>query len=96
MRSVSMLNNATANRFGFIHSETPCFVGRAVAALAGDPDVSRWSGGVVSVARLAEAYGFTDLDGSTPDLAPLIAEKYAAMKSPRASVDWQLAPTPER
>ena len=90
------LNNATAERFGFIHSETPCFVGRAVAALAGDPDVSRWSGGVVSVARLADAYGFTDVDGSTPDLAPFVAEKFAAMKSSHASVDWQLAHTPER
>lgn len=90
------LNNAAAKRFGFIHSETPCFVGRAVAALAGDPDVSRWSGGVVSVARLAEAYGFTDLDGSTPDIAPLLAERLAALKSPHPSVDWQLAHTPER
>jgi NAD(P)-dependent dehydrogenase (short-subunit alcohol dehydrogenase family) len=54
--------NARAKRFGFIHSETPCFVGRAVAALAADPDSARWSGGVYSSFRLSEVYGFTDLD----------------------------------
>ena len=74
-------NNATAKRFGFIHSETPCFVGRAVAALAADPDVARWSGGVTSSWRLSEAYGFTDLDGTRPNIAPVIAEKFAERAS---------------
>jgi NAD(P)-dependent dehydrogenase (short-subunit alcohol dehydrogenase family) len=84
-------NNATARRFGFIHSETPCFVGRAVAALAADPDVARWSGAVTSSWRLADTYGFNDLDGSRPNIAPLIAEKFAASPvRPHASVDWQL------
>ena len=46
--------NAQAKRFGFIHSETPCFVGRAVAALAADPKVARWSGGVYSSWGLSE------------------------------------------
>jgi NAD(P)-dependent dehydrogenase (short-subunit alcohol dehydrogenase family) len=83
--------NATARRFGFIHSETPCFVGRAVAALAADPDVARWSGGVTSSWRLAETYGFTDLDGTRPNIAPLIAEKFATTpETPRAAVAWQL------
>jgi NAD(P)-dependent dehydrogenase (short-subunit alcohol dehydrogenase family) len=87
--------NATARRFGFIHSETPCFVGRAVAALAADPGVARWSGGVTSSWRLSEAYGFTDLDGTRPNIYPLIAEKFAnASESPRASVDWQLSTAP--
>jgi hypothetical protein len=52
---------------GFEESETPHFVGRAVAALAGDPDVHRWTGQSLSSLELAREYGFTDLDGSQPD-----------------------------
>ncbi|MFG2710590.1 SDR family oxidoreductase [Streptomyces goshikiensis] len=48
-------------------SETPSYVGRAVAALAADPDVSRWNGQSLSSGQLAGVYGFTDLDGSRPD-----------------------------
>jgi NAD(P)-dependent dehydrogenase (short-subunit alcohol dehydrogenase family) len=48
-------------------SESPRFVGRAVAALAGDPDVGRRNGGSFSSGELAREYGFTDLDGSRPD-----------------------------
>lgn len=48
------------------NSESPEFVGRAVAALAGDPDVSRHSGMVLVAARLAAEYGFTDIDGRLP------------------------------
>lgn len=48
------------------NSESPEFVGRAVAALAADPDVLRHSGKVLLAAELATEYGFTDLDGSTP------------------------------
>ena len=48
-------------------SETPRFVGRAVAALAADPDVQRRSGGSFSSGGLAQEYGFTDVDGSRPD-----------------------------
>jgi NAD(P)-dependent dehydrogenase (short-subunit alcohol dehydrogenase family) len=51
----------------FAISETPAFVGRAVAALAQDPDVSRWNGMSLSSGQLARVYGFTDLDGSQPD-----------------------------
>jgi NAD(P)-dependent dehydrogenase (short-subunit alcohol dehydrogenase family) len=51
----------------FAISETPAFVGRAVAALAQDPDVSRWNGASLSSGQLAKIYGFTDLDGSQPD-----------------------------
>ncbi|MGH3990036.1 MAG: SDR family oxidoreductase [Actinomycetes bacterium] len=51
----------------FAISESPAFVGRAVAALAGDPDVSRWNGTSLSSGQLAKVYGFTDLDGSRPD-----------------------------
>jgi NAD(P)-dependent dehydrogenase (short-subunit alcohol dehydrogenase family) len=48
-------------------SESPRFVGRAVAALAADPDVLRRSGGSFSSGGLAREYGFTDVDGSQPD-----------------------------
>ena len=48
-------------------SETPRYVGRAVAALAGDPDRARWNGQSLSSGQLAQVYGFTDLDGSRPD-----------------------------
>ena len=51
----------------FAISESPRFVGRAVAALAQDPDVSRWNGQSVSSGQLAQIYGFTDVDGSRPD-----------------------------
>ena len=51
----------------FAISETPAFVGRAVAALAQDPDVSRWNGQSLSSGQLAKIYGFTDVDGSQPD-----------------------------
>lgn len=50
----------------FIASETPLYVGRAVAALAADPDVSRKNGRVFSSWDLAREYGFTDADGSRP------------------------------
>jgi NAD(P)-dependent dehydrogenase (short-subunit alcohol dehydrogenase family) len=51
----------------FAISESPAFVGRAVAALASDPNVSRWNGESLSSGQLAKIYGFTDLDGSRPD-----------------------------
>jgi NAD(P)-dependent dehydrogenase (short-subunit alcohol dehydrogenase family) len=48
-------------------SESPRFVGRAVAALAADPQRQRRNGGSFSSGGLAREYGFTDLDGSRPD-----------------------------
>jgi NAD(P)-dependent dehydrogenase (short-subunit alcohol dehydrogenase family) len=51
----------------FAISETPRFVGRAVAALAADPDRHRYTGRSLSSGGLAQEYGFTDLDGSRPD-----------------------------
>ncbi|MCX5214155.1 SDR family oxidoreductase [Kitasatospora sp. NBC_00240] len=51
----------------FCISETPAYVGRAVVALATDPERARWNGESLSSAQLAREYGFTDLDGSRPD-----------------------------
>jgi NAD(P)-dependent dehydrogenase (short-subunit alcohol dehydrogenase family) len=47
-------------------AESPRFTGRAVVALATDPDPSRWSGRAVPVRALAEEYGFRDVDGRLP------------------------------
>ena len=59
--------DATEHVPHFAISESPAFVGRAVAALAADPDVARWNGQSLSSGQLATVYGFTDLDGSKPD-----------------------------
>ncbi|WP_043487782.1 MULTISPECIES: SDR family oxidoreductase [Streptomyces] len=59
--------DAVAREPHFAIAETPYFVGRAVAALAADPERARWSGKSVSSGELAKEYGFTDVDGSRPD-----------------------------
>lgn len=64
----------------FAISESPAFVGRAVAALAQDPDVSRWAGQTLSSGQLAKVYGFTDLDGSQPDAWRYVPEVQDAGK----------------
>ncbi len=51
---------------GFIASETPHFVGRAVVALASDPKVFEKSGGAFSSWGLSDEYGFSDVDGNRP------------------------------
>ena len=66
--------DATAQTPHFAISETPRFVGRAVAALAADPDRARWNGQSLSSGQLAQVYGFTDLDGSRPDAWRYIVE----------------------
>jgi NAD(P)-dependent dehydrogenase (short-subunit alcohol dehydrogenase family) len=53
---------------GFAVSESPRFVGRAVVALATDPRRERWNQRSVTSAQLAAEYGFTDIDGSRPDV----------------------------
>jgi NAD(P)-dependent dehydrogenase (short-subunit alcohol dehydrogenase family) len=62
----------------FCISESPAYVGRAVAALAGDPDATRWNGRSLSSGGLAQEYGFTDLDGSRPDCWRYLVEVEAA------------------
>ncbi len=77
LRSEKMLENfgvteenwrdAVEKRPGFGISESPTYVARGVAALARADDVDRWAGTIVSARRLADAYDFTDTDGSKPD-----------------------------
>jgi NAD(P)-dependent dehydrogenase (short-subunit alcohol dehydrogenase family) len=64
----------------FVISETPRYVGRAVAALAADPQVARWNGQSLSSGQLAQVYGFTDLDGSQPDCWRYLREVHDAGK----------------
>ncbi|MGP3953633.1 SDR family oxidoreductase [Streptomyces sp. 7N604] len=58
----------------FCIAESPTYVGRAVAALASDPDVARWNGQSLSSGQLAQVYGFTDTDGTRPDAWRYIKE----------------------
>ncbi len=57
---------APEGAFDFSNSESPQFLGRAVAALAGDPERLAQSGSVLVAAELGERYGFTDVDGRRP------------------------------
>jgi NAD(P)-dependent dehydrogenase (short-subunit alcohol dehydrogenase family) len=60
--------NVLANKeyFDLSNSESPQFIGRAVAALAADPDVARYTGQPLIAAELATEYGFTDTYGTSP------------------------------
>jgi NAD(P)-dependent dehydrogenase (short-subunit alcohol dehydrogenase family) len=90
LRSEFMLNEfgvseanwrqATTRVPHFAISESPAFIGRAVTALAQDPNVSRWNGKSLSSGQLAKIYGFTDIDGSKPDAWRYIVEVQDAGK----------------
>ncbi|MDG0871558.1 SDR family oxidoreductase [Paenibacillus thiaminolyticus] len=77
--------DATVKEPHFIISESPRFVGRAVAALAGDPEAARWNGQSVSSGQLAQEYGFYDLDGSQPDCWRYLVEVQDAGRPANAS-----------
>jgi NAD(P)-dependent dehydrogenase (short-subunit alcohol dehydrogenase family) len=64
----------------FAISESPAFVGRAVAALAEDTNVARWNGRSLSSGQLSQVYGFTDKDGSRPDAWRYVVEVQDAGK----------------
>jgi NAD(P)-dependent dehydrogenase (short-subunit alcohol dehydrogenase family) len=66
----------------FAVSESPRYVGRAVAALAADADRARWNQQSVTSGQLAEAYGFTDVDGSQPQVWRYIADSRRADAPP--------------
>jgi NAD(P)-dependent dehydrogenase (short-subunit alcohol dehydrogenase family) len=70
----STWRDATAREPHFCISESPTYVARAVAALAADPDVARWSGQSLSSGQLAPVYGFTDTDGTQPDCWRYVTE----------------------
>jgi NAD(P)-dependent dehydrogenase (short-subunit alcohol dehydrogenase family) len=61
----------------FAESETPFYIGRAVAALAADPNVMEKSGKALATWNLAPEYGFTDVDGRQPNSDKYYREKIA-------------------
>ncbi|MEV0397981.1 SDR family oxidoreductase [Polymorphospora rubra] len=73
----------------FAISETPHYIGRAVVALATDPDHARWSGQALSAGQLAAHYGFTDLDGSRPDATRFITDAYYGDKPDADAADYR-------
>ncbi|HEX5888808.1 MAG TPA: SDR family oxidoreductase [Pyrinomonadaceae bacterium] len=90
LRSEQMLDNygvteenwrdATKIQPHFVITETPRYVGRAVAHLAADPNVARWNGQSLSSGQLAKTYNFTDVDGSQPDAWRYVVEVQDAGK----------------
>lgn len=67
MRTERVLAAHAAAPFDLGSTESPEYLGRAVRALAADPDVVRWTGRTLTAGELARAYGFTDVDGSRPE-----------------------------
>jgi hypothetical protein len=95
------LSQPQAAAMGWGGSETPCFVGRGVAALAADPDVARKNGGIYTTRVLSEEYGFNDVNGLRPDYPAFDAALEQAKRTFLAPsmdaarftrVDWKLAP----
>jgi len=66
--------DAIKSRPEFAESETPYYVGRAIASLAGDPKVMKKSGRVFNSAELASEYGFVDIDGRSPKIWEWISD----------------------
>ena len=64
----------------FMVSESPRYIGRAVVALASDPEVKKKSGRVFSSWALAHEYGFTDIDGTRPDWGKYARKRYGKYK----------------
>jgi NAD(P)-dependent dehydrogenase (short-subunit alcohol dehydrogenase family) len=67
MRTERVMAAHAAHPFDLSVTESPEYLGRAVAALAGDPDVMRRTGEAVTAGDLARDYGFTDVDGRQPE-----------------------------
>ena len=90
-REVAQTSEA-ARGYGLAGSETPCFVGRAIAALAADPEVRRKSGGICNSWDLSEEYGFTDVDGARPHWGRFFAANFPQYANPQAKTGrrWEL------
>jgi NAD(P)-dependent dehydrogenase (short-subunit alcohol dehydrogenase family) len=86
--------DAVAKSPDYISSETPYFVGRAVAALAADPKVDAKAGRVFSSWVLSREYGFTDVDGTRPDWGAYFEKKYgrSPMADDAAYASWLDSP----
>lgn len=82
--------NPDARRMKFSASETPCFVGRAVAALAADPDVRRKSGGLYGSWQLSDEYGFSDVNGDRPHWGRSFVEAMASRPAAPIARRWEI------
>jgi NAD(P)-dependent dehydrogenase (short-subunit alcohol dehydrogenase family) len=84
--------NSQARGMGLAGSESPFFVGRAVAALAADPEVLEKSGGLYGSWTLAEEYGFTDTNGERPNWWAYFSENFPQMVNakPNTGFRWRL------
>jgi hypothetical protein len=78
----------------FAISETPRHIGRAVVALASDPDVSRWEGKALSSGVVAKHYGSTDVDGSQPEASRFFADALAGLRAASARRSCQARQDP--
>ena len=81
--------NTKARGMGFAGSESPYFVGRAVAALAADPRVLEKSGGLYGSWTLADEYGFDDLDGTRPHWWRYFSEHFPQMINARPNTGFR-------
>ena len=84
--------SAATGDAGWLQSESPAFVGRAVAALAGDPNVRARAGRTFSSGELARDYGIDDLDGSRPDFGAYFREHVGeAPLAAKTTARWHVA-----
>lgn len=81
--------DAIAEDRWFAISESPRYIGRAVVALAADPDVRRWAGQSLSSGQLAAHYGFTDVDGSRPQCSAFFADAMFGDKKDADPADYR-------
>jgi len=90
--------SSKARGMGFAGSESPYFVGRAIAALAADPKVLEKSGGLYGSWTLAEEYGFTDVNGERPNWWSYFSDNFPQMAGavPNTSFRWRLERDAER
>lgn len=84
--------STAARRYGLAGSESPSFVGRAVAALAADPQVLEKSGGLYGSWTIADEYGFDDLDGTRPHWWRYFTAHFPQMTNakPNTGFRWQI------
>jgi NAD(P)-dependent dehydrogenase (short-subunit alcohol dehydrogenase family) len=89
--------SSAARGMGFAGSESPYFVGRAIAALAADPNVLEKSGGLYGSWTLAKEYGFTDVNGERPDWWSYFSDNFPQMVNavPNTGFRWRLERVPE-
>jgi NAD(P)-dependent dehydrogenase (short-subunit alcohol dehydrogenase family) len=86
------VDHPKAKGFGWAGSETPCFIGRGIAALAADPAVHKKSGGLFGSWALSDEYGFTDVDGGRPHWGRYGKEHFPQFfdAKPTTPYEWQL------